>query len=400
MSIAIIGAGPAGIFSTLLLKDFPEEIHLFEQNKKLGEKLRLTGGGRMNITNRCFSADQFTSSHPQLLKNLFKSPWVAKREEIFEMLGIKYKWEQDRAILASENAFKEVDRLTEAVQNQKNVQLHVGTRVLGIKKMDKGFLLSFRYADQDITEMFFDAVILASGGMFRLKDSAKNPEEIYKIPLQLGHSFIPPSPSLSPLLIHSHPLATLAGTAFQGVLRQGKNHISGDVLITHQGLSGPAVLDFSAWVSGNEAELSFITTDENMFAEQFQKLKQGKYFLRGFLRSFLPQKLADWHLEKLNLNYEAVIADIKKEVFLELKKQLFHFPLKNISTMDYSFCWTTKGGIPLNEINVATMESKICSKLFFAGEMLDVNGLCGGYNISFAGISTKIIAEYLGNNEV
>jgi len=118
MKTAIIGAGPAGIFAAMFLREFKGEVHIFEENEILGEKLRLTGGGRMNITNKKLSADDYFSSEERLKNNMLKTRWLANREELFNELGIEYKWEGNRAISKNENAVREVERLIRNIKKK------------------------------------------------------------------------------------------------------------------------------------------------------------------------------------------------------------------------------------------------------------------------------------------
>ncbi|MFA6917938.1 MAG: aminoacetone oxidase family FAD-binding enzyme [Candidatus Gracilibacteria bacterium] len=400
MKIAIIGAGPAGIFTSYFLRNFDGEVFLFEQNEKIGEKLKLTGGGRMNVTNKVFSAEDFSSSSKNLLKNLFKSPWVDRREELFEELGIKYKWENDRAILANESALAEVERLTDLLGKQKNLRIFTSCIVLKIEKIENGFIVKFEKENLSKEEEF-DVVVVGSGGMFRIGDYG-NAEKLYKIPLELGHTVTNLKPSLCPIVVPNNPLKDLSGIAFNGKLFDvtGKKNVTGDILITHNGISGPAVLDFSSMMEGKNIELCFVAeeTEEN-FEKEFWKLREGKETVKNFIHSFLPNRICDFLLRKNGITPETHIASIGKNVFKKLQKDLFHFELKDVNLPDYQFAWTTKGGIPLDEINVSTLESRLCGGLYFAGEVLDVNGLCGGYNISFAAISGKIASEAIMENQ-
>jgi predicted Rossmann fold flavoprotein len=395
MKIAIIGAGPAGIFTSLFLKDFDGEISLFEQNNDIGEKLKLTGGGRMNVTNKIFSAKEFSSENLNLLKNLFKSPWIKKREELFAELGVKYKWEGDRAILESGNALKEVERLNMLLQEQKNLRVETACKVMAVKTLEDGkFLIGFQN-DDAVKEEIFDIVILCGGGMFRIKDLG-DLKKIYKLPLELGHSVTNLRPSLSSLFISNNPLAEFSGVVFKGKLTDpvNKKSASGEILATHQGLSGPAVLDFSSMIESKHIELAFISEiDEETFSKEFQKMRNGNETVKTLLHKFLSNRICDYLLKISALDPEIKIAMTSKENLKKLQKNLFHLELRNVDVMDYSFAWTTKGGIPLKEINVATLESRLHKNLYFAGEILDVNGLCGGYNISFATISAKIVSE-------
>lgn len=399
MKIAIIGAGPAGIFTSYFLRDFKGEIILFEQNKNIGEKLKLTGGGRMNVTNKIFSVEQFSSESKNLLKNLFKNPWVRNREDLFKELGVEYKWEGDRAILASENAIGEVERLASVLEKQKNLKIFTNCKVMDVMRHEEKFFVKFGNDTSSKSEIF-DAVIIANGGMFRIKDMGKA-KDLYGIPLGLGHSITYLEPSLCPILIPNNPFMGLSGITFKGSLYCSGNKVKvdGDILITHGGISGPAVLDFSSMIEGRNIELGFISeVNEEDFQKEFWGMREGKETVKNFLHKFLPNRICDFLMLGNGIVHGAKIADINKETFKKLRKDLFHYELPNIKLMDYQFSWTTKGGVPLNEINVSTMESKLYKNLYFAGEVLDANGLCGGYNISFATISGKIVSEGILKN--
>jgi len=390
MKTAIIGAGPAGIFAAIFLRDFKGEVHVFEQNEILGEKLRLTGGGRMNITNKKLSSEDYFSCEERLKNNLLKTRWLVKREELFAELGIEYKWEGNRAIAKSEDALKEVDRLIKSVIRQKNAFIHEQVKVLDIQNLGKKYIIKF-----DDKKDEFDYVIIATGGMLRLHNMGPR-ENIYNLAIKLGHTITKTRPTLSPLVITNNPFKELSGLSFKGVIRNigPKKEIVGDILITHLGISGPAVLDFSSVFEGNSCELGFISEiNENQFKEEFWKLREGRNYIRSFLHKFMPKNLYEWHLKKANISEESTIADVSKEKFNILSGNLFHLVLNGVQRMDYSNSWTTEGGVDLKEINVATMESKINPHLFFAGEVVDVNGLCGGYNITFAAITAKVAAD-------
>ena len=394
MKIAIIGGGPAGIFTSYFLRNFKGEIWLFEQNANIGEKLKLTGGGRMNVTNKKFSGDGFSSRSKNLLKNLFKNPVTKSCEKIFEELGVGYKWEGDRAILASESATAEVERLTELLERQKNLKISTSCKVSDVKISENKFIVKFEQKNSSKEEIF-DVLIITSGGMFRIKDVFDS-EKIYKIPLELGHTITDLSPSLCPILMPNNPFFDLAGISFEGSLfcPKNKKYVSGDILITHNGLSGPAVLDFSSMMERDEIELSFISEIcENDFQKEFWKLRDSKETVKNFIHKFLPNRVCDFLLLKNGFNLDMKIASVGKELFKKLQKDLFHYEFKNVKLADYQFAWTTKGGIPLDEINVATIESRLHKNLYFAGEILDVNGLCGCFNISFAAISGKIVSD-------
>jgi len=383
--IAIIGAGPAGIYTTLLLNNFQGEVHLFEQNKDIGEKLKTTGGGRMNVTNKVFSDQEFSSCSVNLYRKIFKNPHVKNRFEILKKLGIEYQWEKNRAILKSQNAVAEVARLKKLLQKQHNCTLHCNTKIEHIEPSHGKFKINGEN---------FDYVILTTGGMYRMFDSG-DAQKIYQIPYQLGHHITEVSPSLCALIFKDQKLRNLSGIAFEGVLRdkQNNNSVQDDILLTHFGISGPAALDFSAVRESENIELSFIAhTTEPEFIKHFNQARNGKQGLKKFLKQYLPERLAQFHISESKIT-QNFIADIPKVKLQALCKSIFHYPLPKCQPNSYPASWTTKGGVKLEEIKTHSLESKIIPNLFFAGEILDINGLCGGYNISFAMISAQIVAD-------
>jgi len=290
----------------------------------------------------------------------------------------------------------EIERLYENIEDQKNLKINLNSKVFNIEEENNQYLIEFN-KDGVIEKEVFDIIIIAGGGMFRLDDPSSE-EEIYQLPIQLGHTITNLSPSLSSLIIKNNPLGAFSGISINAELTdlKTKEKMSGDLLITHGGLSGPLPLDFSSILEGNTAELNFSpNTQDEEFVRKFNSLRQGKNLLKTFLKNFLPSRLAEWHISEAGMSEGTIIADVNKDKLKILRKNLFHFELSGIKKLDYQFSWTTKGGVDLSEININTMESKLHKNIYFAGEILDVNGLCGGYNISFSAISAKITSEYI-----
>lgn len=228
-------------------------------------------------------------------------------------------------------------------------------------------------------------------------DPALSKKGIYRLATDLGHSITNLAPSLSPIRIPNNPFVDLSGISMVLTLSESetKTKLTNEVLFTHAGISGPAVLDFSASLPySGDFEICFMPeiTDEE-FTKKFQEQRQGSHSLRTFLHQWIPKKVVDWHIKTAQLSEGVNISDVSKETLKLLRKNLFRFLIQNANTLDYPACWTTKGGIPLDEVNVSTLESRITPNLYFAGEILDVNGLCGGFNISFATIAAKIVSK-------
>jgi len=382
--IAIIGAGPAGIYTTLFLRDFFGQIDLYEKNSTIGKKLSLTGGGRMNLSNRNFSVQNFYSQEKNILKNIFKKPYAQNILELFEELGTKYKWEADRAILASESAKKEIERLQKMLASQRNTKIHLGQTVSQIKTHNGKFLIG---------KEIYDYVVLSSGGQVCVgEDSA----DIYALARQLGHTLTEITPALCPLLCPKNIFVGLAGTALECRLMdpQRKQSTQGDLIFTHVGISGPAVLDFSLGYDTGAILLNFLPNlTEDDLKQKLAESRRGKIFLRSFLAHFLPKKIVLWQMQFAQIDADKLVTDLKKTELQNLLKNLYGFRLDGLRKPDFGSSWTSRGGVKLSEISYATLESKLHPNLFFAGEILDITGLCGGYNISFAMLSAKIISE-------
>lgn len=392
MKIAIIGAGPAGIYTTLFLKEFQGEIHLFEQNKDVGEKLKTTGGGRMNVTNKIFTASEFSSYDPRSVERIFKNPHFENRYALLEQLGIEYQWEKNRAILKSQNAVAEVARLKAQLEAQSNTFLHLNTKIESIIHEASGFKITWNNGQG---ADFFDRVVLTIGGMYRMGDLGPV-EQIYALPIKVEHTITEVCPSLCGLIFIDKPLRAFSGISFVGRLTDvaTKRSITDDLLITHVGISGPAALDFSSF-AGEKIELSFISEiSEKDFVERFNALRMGKHSIKKFLKEFLPQRLVVFHLERAEIDQE-FIADLPKQKLQNLVQSIFHYPIPERRPNVYPGSWTTKGGVCLDEVQTKNLESKKIPGLYFAGEILDFNGLCGGYNISFAMISARMVADDL-----
>ena len=385
-TIAIIGAGPAGIYTARLLANQGCRVTLFEQNPKIGRKLRITGGGRMNVGNKEFSVSEFSSSQLNLLKRLFKNPHFKRRDEILAELGIEFVWQENRAILRSGDARIEVDRLDRALKSQQNLSLRLGEAVTRLVAKDGKF---------QVNQNAFDTVVIAHGGMYRMGD-LKSRAEIYDLVLRLGHTVTPVAPSLGAMMFDDAELSRLSGLAFVGKLidlEQGRS-VTDDILITHIGLSGPACLDFTAQFCSSNIELCFLPQmTEEVFRKKINSERDGITLVRTFLKNFLPQRLASELIRRSDIKSDQQITHLKKTELGALCKTLFHTPLPPLRDNIYPSCWTTCGGVPLDEVQTATLESRIIPQLYFAGEVLDINGLCGGYNIGFASVAARIVVD-------
>jgi predicted Rossmann fold flavoprotein len=285
-----------------------------------------------------------------------------------------------------------VARLKSKVERQANVHLHLDAKIKSIKRIGEEFLIQIVGSSKSFK---FDRVILTTGGMYRMGDLGLA-EKIYGLPTDLEHTVTDVSPSLCPLIFRDKALRQFSGISFVGRLNdlESRQSLTDDLLITHFGISGPVALDFSSF-AGDRVTLSFITSvTEKEFITEFNAQRMGKNSIKKFLKKFLPQRLVNFHLERVEIT-QNFIADLPKQKLKLLVKSCFHYPIPERQKNTYPGSWTTKGGVPLGEVKTKNLESKSIPHLYFAGEVLDFNGLCGGYNISFAMISAQIVADDL-----
>ncbi len=211
----------------------------------------------------------------------------------------------------------------------------------------------------------------------------------------LGHSISEPMPALTPLYIEDHPFEELSGVSFQDInisLWRGGKKIKdwqGDVLITHRGLSGPGILNYSRYVlPGDIIKLNFVSIkDEEEFHRQFISLlqKHGKSLVKNALKNIpVPERLIRKLMELSEISEKQRCADLDREKRKRIAGLLYGFPLKVEKLGDFNLAMVTRGGVSLKEVDPKTMESRIVPGLFFAGEVLDIDGDTGGYNIQAA----------------
>ena len=420
LKIAIIWAWAAWIFSTLLLKKSKNlEIHLFEENHQIWKKLKITWNWKMNVTNKNFWWEYFFSNEERLKKNFFKNNLTKNPKEIFDEIWINYVWRWNRAILKNENAKEEIENLEKIFNKSENIFLRKWEKILEIKKniSKNNFKINFWNNIE-----FFDKIIVSTWWILQISKKTKPAKsEIYSIPENFWHTITKTEPSLSPIVIRENPFSELSWSSFFWKIsdfKNQKNEIIWDFLFTHKWVSWPAILDFTANEISEEIKINFFPSFyddsnkndnpinlENKFLENYFEIKNNykknisifefikNFSENNFSENILPKKIIKFILNKENFSTDKKISDISKKDFLEIRKSFFHLKIKNCQKMDYKFCRTTKWWINLKEIKINSLESKLHENLFFAWEILDINWLCGWYNISFAAICAKIISE-------
>ncbi len=376
----VLGAGAAGFFGAIACAEANPDakVLLLEKTQKPLAKVRISGGGRCNVTHHCFDPLELVKSYPRghkALRGPFSRFQPRDTVEWFAERGVKLKVEPDGRMFPTTNRSETVIRCLMDTAEQAGVELRVG---VGIKKIERGFILH----DGKGGEITCDALLVASG--------SSGP--VYRLLAGLGHTIVPPLPSLFTFNVPSSPLLALSGISLEDVrvkIEGTSLEQRGPLLLTHWGFSGPAILKLSAWGArilhekGYKADLQVDwipgTKDPQALALlQKMKTEEGSRQIGSCNPFLLPRKL--WHSlapegRWLDLSLKAMRTLVDK-----LKRDSYHIDGKTTFKEEFVTC----GGVSLDEVNFKTMESKLCPGLFFAGEVLDIDGVTGGFNFQNA----------------
>ncbi|MBO4322922.1 MAG: NAD(P)/FAD-dependent oxidoreductase [Clostridia bacterium] len=394
---AVIGGGAAGMTAAIFAAASGGDVTLYERNgpAKLGRKLGITGKGRCNLTNDC-GIDVFLENvptNPRFLYSAFTRFPPADVMAWFGGLGVKLKVERGRRV------FPESDRASDIVTALTSELARRGVRVCG------AFVSSVERAGDcfcvrsSAGESFFSSVIIATGGCsYRATGSDGSG---YRISEALGHTVIPPRAALVPLVCEGGICRRLQGLSLKNVtfcvrrVSDGSTVFEefGELLFTHFGLSGPVVLTASSVIGGSVAPggytaeidlkpaLSREILDARLLSDFSAELNRD---FSNSLNALLPSKLIPVFIERTGIDPDKKVNSItraERERVLRLLKS-FDVPISGLRPVDEAI--VTSGGVSVSEINPATMESKLFPGLFFAGEIIDVDGLTGGFNLQIA----------------
>jgi hypothetical protein len=401
--LVVIGGGAAGFFCAINAATFnPElEIIIIEKTTKLLSKVKVSGGGRCNVTHSCFSIAEKIKNYPRgenFVKKTFHQFFTTDTINWFKEKGVELKIEPDGRMFPVTNSSQTIiDCLMKEV-NKCGIKIMMSREVKKLSVVSSKLLVEFA-KDEKITA---DHVCVASGGF------AKSIQ--FSWMKELGHTIEEPVPSLFTFNIPDDSIKVLMGISVEKVIVKiiGTRFIQqGPMLITHWGLSGPAILKLSAFAARELHKVNYdFKISVNWLPEyNEQTLRQKFILLRNELASqkiinrnpfFFPQRLWEYFLQQSSINENIRWADLpakQQNILIKiLCTQEFH--VKGKTTFKEEF--VTAGGIKLNEIDANTMQSKIVPNLFFAGEVIDVDGITGGFNFQHAWTSGWIAGKAIG----
>lgn len=399
-TIIVIGAGAAGMIAALAAKSAAGagavRVLLFDGNEKVGKKLFITGKGRCNVTN---ASDMKTVmenvvSNPKFLYSAFKCFGSADIMKILEDGGCRLKIERgNRVFPVSDHSSDVINTLYKLLKNAGvNIKLNCIIKKLLINdRKCSGVVLA------NGSSISADAVIVATGGIsYRLTGSNGDG---YKFASEAGHKVSELYPSLVPLVLSEHDCTRLQGLSLKNVnaaVYKGSKRIYegfGELLFTHFGVSGPLILSASSYIAGlvKNGNLRLVidlkpALDKNVLdariLRDFEKYKNKS--LKNALGDLLLQSLIPVIIDRMNISPETRVNEIKKEHRHRLVNILKDFEFTITGMRGFDEAVVTKGGVSVKEVEPSSMESKLIKSLYFAGEVLDLDALTGGYNLQIA----------------
>ena len=392
--IAVIGAGPAGMMAALFASQAGHEVVIIDSNEHVGRKLLVTGAGRCNLTNADVAAVRYACDNPVWLNKVLNGFNRDELIKFLESIGIlTFSTNDGWYYPVSESAHTVVDAFDAALDGHQVHRL-LRKQVTGIDITGNGFNVMLH---RDVIAA--DQVIIACGG--KAYPSMGSDGNLLGVVQQLGHKLHPVLPALAPVTADMRLLKGLLGVRLDAeiTLLQGKRALgktSGNIIFTQWGLNGPGVMDLSYLVSTFPVkdlvlDLNLLHRFEEKLLATFTSPLYSSMPLLVAVQSILPPKMAAFIIHTAGLSPETTLSKLKKPQRETLMQLLTHFQLNVTGTRGFDYCQVSTGGVSLTEVNPENMESLIVPGLFFAGEVLDVTGPCGGYNLQFA-FSTGALA--------
>lgn len=400
MKVAIIGGGAAGFFSAIHVKEnFPEaQVVIFEKSQKLLSKVRISGGGRCNVTNSFSEIIELSKAYPRGSRILQRAFYTFNNQHTinwFENRGVPLVVQSDNCVFpASQNSQNIIDVFINECKRLEIV-IKTGINVIHLKQIDDRIEIGF----PSKSPQSFDKVIVATGGSPRRKG--------LKWLERLGHAIVEPVPSLFTFNMPSESITDLMGIVIEEAIVsiQGtKFHADGPLLITHWGMSGPAILKLSAFAARTlfekdynfKVQVNWVYNKNNeQVLTELQRLAQlnPNKILANKRAYNLPERLWLYLLERSDFSPSKKWAEVGKKGFNKLVSVLTndHYAVEGKTTFKDEF--VTCGGISLESISFKTMQSKHIKNLYFAGEILDIDGITGGYNFQAAWTTGFVAAK-------
>ena len=393
MNVAVIGGGAAGLMAAYAASH-GNRVTLFEKNEKLGKKIYITGKGRCNVTNDC-SFDEFMKnvvSNPKFMISALRSFAPSDLMELISSNGVPLKTERGNRVFPYSDKASDITACFEKLLRRNGVEILLNTEVRGLL-FDEGRVLGLKTVDR---ELFFDKIIVCTGGVsYPLTGSTGDG---YRFAESAGHTVIKPVPALVGINLTGNDFAELQGLTLKNVkinVFNGEKKVYsdfGEMLFTHFGVSGPVILSASSYINRYDVKGMKLYVDlkpalepDALDARLLRDFAENKN--RNFshaLFDLLPRALVPVVIGRTGINPVKKVNEIsvkERKTLLNVLKNL-DFEIDSLRPVSEGII--TAGGVSVKEINPKTMESKLAKGLYFAGEVIDVDALTGGFNLHVA----------------
>lgn len=399
--VIVVGGGAAGMFAAIAAAKNGHQVTLYEKNEKLGKKIFITGKGRCNITNAADMEELFDAvvTNSKFLYSSFYGYTNQNVIDFFEDAGVPVKIERGNRVFPISDHSSDVIRALEREMKKVGVKVCLNTEVKSVEaekgKFNKVVL-------KDTTTQTADACIVATGGLsYR---STGSTGDGFRFAENVGHKVTQCFPSLVPMETKEPWICELQGLSLRNVeakILDGKKELYkdfGEMLFTHFGVSGPLIISASSYVgkkfmdkNGQKKELTLeidlkpALTEEQLDQRVLRDFEENhnRQFKNAITKLF-PTKLIPFMLELSGIDPEKKVNSIEKEERKQFVHLIKHFRMTLTGLRDYPEAIITKGGVNVKEIDPGTMESKLVKGLYFAGEVLDLDALTGGFNLQIA----------------
>jgi predicted Rossmann fold flavoprotein len=397
--VVIIGAGPAGLMAAISCAEGKLRTLILDSQEKIGAKLLLSGGGRCNVTHLTASEKDYQTGEPRIVRNILRAFPPERTLAFFKTCGVEMVLEEGTKYFPKEQSAKVVLQALLQASLRAGVVIEKGKRVKSVSRKDG----LYRVSGQDF-EFVSKTLVIATGGLSYPGTGSDGSG--YFLAKSLEHHILPTTPALTPLLTNDSDWKKLAGITLSvglSIVADGKKiaQSEGALLFTHVGFSGPAVLDISgSWLRhetiSKELRVNFLPAyrEADLLTEWARLV--GEHSDRSWKRAlaqYFSERLAEVLLAKGGVDPKKRLDQVSKKEREAFLRSLFRFPIQVSGSQGFERAEVTAGGVDLREVHAKTLESQRSPGLFFAGEVLDVDGRIGGFNFQWAWASGTVVGE-------
>lgn len=383
VDVAVIGAGAAGMMCAAVAGQRGKSVLLIDHAEKLAEKIRISGGGRCNFTNLDATPQNFLSQNPHFCKSALSRYTPQDFLALMKRYRIAYH-EKHKGQLFCDNSAEDIIGMLKAECALGNVAWRMPCSVKAISKSGELFRI-----ETDTGDILASSMVIATGGLSIPKIGAT--DFAFRIAKQFGLKMVEPSPGLVPLTFDAtawQPYVTLAGISLPVEVETGTKKARGyfkeDLLFTHRGLSGPAILQISSYWQPGAALTINLVPETDIAAALIEGKASSKKNLGNQLAQWLPSRLAEVWLQAQGLQADARVADMQDKQLRQLGAALNQWNIIPNGSEGYRKAEVTLGGVDTRELSQQTMMASKVPGLHFIGESVDVTGWLGGYNFQWA----------------